>query len=91
LLFEKAEKLVPDYKENSKRARNLQMRSLAGTAAVLEARKEWAPAEEKLKAWIALKADDAPAHQRLGRCYFKLGNVAKAEEEFATRKRFKRP
>jgi len=82
LLFEKAAKLVPEFSGNEKRKRNLTMRSFAGNAAVLEAREKWTEALEQLKAWIAVDDVNAPAHQRMGRCLFKLNKIKEAGEEF---------
>ncbi len=60
------------------------MRADAGLTGVAENRDQWEQAKQYLKAWLELDPDSAPAHQHLGRAYFKLKNDKDAYEEFQT-------
>ena len=66
VLFERATLLTTAFEENPKRKRDFEIRCNAGTAAVAEAREQWADARKSLEAWIALDPDNAGAHFRLG-------------------------
>lgn len=83
-LFLKGKALTDEFKENAKRQRNFNMRANAGLTGVAESRDQWELAVKYLKAWLEFDPDSAPAHQHLGRAYFKLGNDKDAYQEFQT-------
>ncbi|MFM7135811.1 MAG: tetratricopeptide repeat protein [Planctomycetota bacterium] len=82
VLFERATELSTAFEENSKRKRDFEIRCNAGTAAVAEARQQWAAAQKFLQAWIALDPDNAGAHFRLGNVLFRLDQEQAALAEF---------
>ena len=82
VLFERATQLSTAYDENPKRKRDFEIRCNAGTAAVFEARQQWAEAQKFLLAWIALDPDNAGAHFRLGNVLFRLDQEQAALGEF---------
>lgn len=86
-LFNRAVELTKAYNDNPKRKRDFEIRGHAGTAAVAEARKQWAKAEEQLRAWIALDPDSASARQRLGIVLYQLSKPQEALEQFREAKK----
>ena len=82
VLFERATLLTSTFEENPKRKRDFEIRGHAGTAAVAEAREQWADAQKQLEAWIALDPDNAGAHFRLGNVLFRLEQEQAALAEF---------
>ncbi len=82
LLFEKASKLAPDFKNNEKRKRDFSIRVLAGGAAVAERRQQWERAQGFLREWIEAKPDSDIAHQRMGNTLFQLEKLTEAIQEF---------
>ena len=82
VLFERATLLTTAFEENPKRKRDFEIRCNAGTAAVAEAREQWADARKSLEAWIALDPDNAGAHFRLGNVLFQLEDEQAALLEF---------
>jgi tetratricopeptide (TPR) repeat protein len=82
VLFERATLLTSTFEENPKRKRDFEIRGHAGTAAVAEAREQWADAQKQLEAWIALDPDNAGAHFRLGNVLFRLEQEEAALAEF---------
>jgi tetratricopeptide (TPR) repeat protein len=82
VLFERATQLTTTFEENPKRKRDFEIRGHAGTAAVAEAREQWADAQKQLEAWIALDPDNAGAHFRLGNVLFRLEQEEAALAEF---------
>mgnify|MGYP002622423225 FL=1 len=81
-LFEKAEPLVEKFDDNAKRKRDMEIRVLAGKAAVKERRGQWEPALELLKEWVATDPDNAMSHARLGVTLFRLDKSKEAFDEF---------
>lgn len=82
VLFDRATQLTAAFEENPKRKRDFEIRCNAGTAAVAEAREQWADAQKHLEAWIALDPDNAGAHFRLGTVLFQLEQEEAALAEF---------
>lgn len=76
-LFSKAKTMSDNFKENAKRQRHFQIRADAGLTGVAENREQWDLAMQYLKAWLEIDPDSAPAHQHLGRTYFKLSSDKK--------------
>jgi tetratricopeptide (TPR) repeat protein len=83
-LFEKAAPLVENYAGNEKRKRDMQIRVLAGKAAVHERRGKWDQAIELLRQWVETDPDNAMSHARLGVTLFRLDKAKDAFNEFAT-------
>jgi tetratricopeptide (TPR) repeat protein len=81
-LFEKAAPLVEKYTGNEKRKRDMQIRVLAGKAAVHERRGKWDQAIELLKQWVETDPDNAMSHARLGVTLFRLDKAKDAFNEF---------
>jgi tetratricopeptide (TPR) repeat protein len=81
-LFEKAQPLVEAFKDNDKRKRDMEIRVLAGKAAVQERRGKWENAIELLKQWVATDPDNAMSHARLGVTLFRLDKAKEAFDEF---------
>lgn len=81
-LFTRGVDLTAAFESNAKRKRDFQIRGHAGLAAVAEARKQWALAEEQLQGWLTLDPDSASAHQRMGIVRFQLGKATEALAEF---------
>lgn len=81
-LFEKAAPLVEAYSGNAKRKRDMQIRVLAGKAAVNERRGKWDQALDLLKQWVEIDPDNAMSHARLGVTLFRLGEAKEAFDEF---------
>ena len=81
-LFTRGVDLTAAFESNAKRKRDFQIRGHAGLAAVAEARKQWALAEEQLQGWLTLDPDSASAHQRMGIVRFQLGKPTEALAEF---------
>jgi tetratricopeptide (TPR) repeat protein len=81
-LFEKAAPLVEKYTGNEKRKRDMQIRVLAGKAAVHERRAKWDKALELLKQWVGIDSDNAMSHARLGVTLFRLDKAKEAYDEF---------
>ncbi len=69
-LYEKADKLVQGYDENTIRKENFQKRVLNGLALVAEARQQWEEMEGLLRQYLKMDAKNASVHQRLGRALF---------------------
>ena len=82
-LFEKAEPLVEKFDQNAKRKRDMEIRVLAGKAAVQERRGKWDQAMELLNQWVATDPDNAMSHARLGVTLFHLDKSKEAYNEFA--------
>jgi tetratricopeptide (TPR) repeat protein len=82
-LFEKAAPIVEAYTGNDKRKRDMQIRVLAGKAAVHERRAKWDQALALLKQWVETDPDNAMSHARLGVTLFRLGKAKEAFDEFA--------
>jgi len=82
VLFEKATAVNAAFTENTKRKRDFDIRSNAGSAAVAEARRQWAAAEKHLRAWVELDPDNASGHQRLGIVLFQLDKPQDALTQF---------
>jgi tetratricopeptide (TPR) repeat protein len=82
-LFEKAAPIVDAYTGNDKRKRDMQIRVLAGKAAVHERRAKWDQALALLKQWVDTDPDNAMSHARLGVTLFRLGKAKEAFDEFA--------
>ncbi len=81
-LFEKSGPMVEAFTANEKRKRDMQIRVLAGRAAVLERREKWNDAIELLKKWVAMDPDNAMSHARLGVTLFRLDKSKEAFDEF---------
>lgn len=81
-LFEKAAPIVEAYTGNDKRKRDMQIRVLAGKAAVHERRAKWDQALDLLKKWVETDPDNAMSHARLGVTLFRLGKAKEAFDEF---------
>jgi tetratricopeptide (TPR) repeat protein len=81
-LFEKAAPIVEAYTGNEKRKRDMQIRVLAGKAAVHERRGKWDQALELLKQWVETDPDNAMSHARLGVTLFRLSKAKEAFDEF---------
>ena len=81
-LFEKAEPIVKAFTTNDKRKRDMEIRVLAGKAAVQERRGKWDKALELLKQWVATDPDNAMSHARLGVTQFRLDKAKEAFNEF---------
>jgi tetratricopeptide (TPR) repeat protein len=81
-LFEKANGLTASFAENEKRKQNFTIRVLAGLAAINERRLQWNEAAALLQKWIAVDAESAVAHQRLGATLYRLQKPAEALAEF---------
>lgn len=81
-LFEKAAPLVEKYTGNEKRKRDMQIRVLAGKAAVHERRAKWDQALALLKEWVGIDPDNAMSHARLGVTLFRLDKAKEAYDEF---------
>ena len=86
-LFLKGKSLADQFKDNAKRQRNFLLRADAGLTGVAESREQWELAQKYLKDWLEQDPESAPAHQHLGRTYFKLSSGDKnydkeAYEEF---------
>ena len=81
-LFAKATDLTTAFADNPKRKRDFEIRCNAGSAAVAEAREDWATAQKHLESWISLAPDNAGAHFRMGSVLFQLGKETEALEEF---------
>ncbi|MDZ4659258.1 MAG: tetratricopeptide repeat protein [Bythopirellula sp.] len=81
-LFEKAEPIVKAFNANEKRKRDMEIRVLAGKAAVQERRGKWDKALELLKQWVATDPDNAMSHARLGVTQFRLDKAKEAFNEF---------
>jgi len=82
LLFEKGMAANASFADNAKRKRDFEIRGNAGSAAVAEARKQWAAAEKFLRKWIELDPDNPAGHQRLGAVLFQLEKPADALAQF---------
>ena len=82
-LFEKAEPLVEKFDDNAKRKRDMEIRVLAGKAAVQERRGKWDQALELLQQWVTTDPDNAMSHARLGVTLFRLDKSKEAYDEFA--------
>jgi len=80
LNFENALALTGAGRWDAERARDMRRGSLAGLAAVSEAREDWEAARARLNAWLELEPKNGQARQRLGRALFLLD---KAEDAFA--------
>jgi len=87
MLFKEATRLAAEYTENAKRKRDFDIRCNAGSAAVVEARKQWELAQKHLQAWIDLDPDNASAHQRMGIVLFQLSKPQEALEQFREAKK----
>lgn len=83
-LFEKAAPLVEKFTGNEKRKRDMQIRVLAGKAAVHERRGKWEQALELLQQWVEIDPDNAMSHARLGVTQFRIGKPKLAIDEFTT-------
>jgi tetratricopeptide (TPR) repeat protein len=81
-LFEKAAPLVESFNSNEKRKRDMQIRVLAGKAAVYERRGKWDKAFDLLKKWVSIDPDNAMSHARLGVTLFRLDKAKEAHGEF---------
>ncbi len=81
-LFEKASRLVPDFKSNEKRKRDFTVRILIGGAAVAERRQQWDRAQRFLEKWVEAKPDSDIAYQRLGNTLFQLEKPTEALQNF---------
>jgi tetratricopeptide (TPR) repeat protein len=81
-LFEKAAPIVDSYTGNDKRKRDMQIRVLAGKAAVHERRGKWDQALDLLKKWVETDPDNAMSHARLGVTLFRLSKAKEAFDEF---------
>ena len=81
-LFEKAEPIVKAFNGNEKRKRDMEIRVLAGKAAVHERRGQWDKALDLLKQWVATDPDNAMSHARLGVTQFRLDKAKEAYNEF---------
>ncbi|TWU23632.1 tetratricopeptide repeat protein [Bythopirellula polymerisocia] len=82
-LFEKAEPLVEKFDGNAKRKRDMEIRVLAGKAAVKERRGQWEDALALLNQWVETDPDNAMAHARLGVTLFRLDKSKDAFDEFS--------
>jgi len=80
LNFENALALGGPSGSDAEKARVVRRESLAGLAAVSEAREDWQAAQARLNAWLALEPKHGQARQRLGRVLFLLD---KPEDAFA--------
>lgn len=81
-LFSRGVSLTAEFASNPKRKRDFEIRGYAGLAAVAEARKQWAVAEQQLQGWLGLDPDSASAHQRMGIVQFQLGKPSEALAQF---------
>ncbi len=81
-LFEKAEPLVEKFDGNAKRKRDMEIRVLAGKAAVKERRGQWEDALALLNEWVKTDPDNAMSHARLGVTLFRLDKSKEAYDEF---------
>ncbi|QEG32944.1 tetratricopeptide repeat protein [Bythopirellula goksoeyrii] len=81
-LFEKAEPLVEKFEGSAKRKRDMEIRVLAGKAAVQERRGKWEAALELLNQWVETDPDNAMSHARLGVTLFRLDKSKEAYDEF---------
>ncbi len=82
-LFLKGKALADAFKDNAKRQRNFLLRADAGLTGVAESREQWELAQKYLKDWLELDPESAPAHQHLGRTYFKLSSGDKSYDKEA--------
>jgi tetratricopeptide (TPR) repeat protein len=73
--------LADAYTANPRRQKLLQVRALAGAAAVQERQEQWTAAEENLNRWIEIAPDSTLAYTRLGRAQFRQ---EKYREAYAT-------
>jgi tetratricopeptide (TPR) repeat protein len=76
--IELAEKF--DFKETDGREKFLG-KCYLGRATIYEAKKNWKEALVDIEKWVASDPKNGAARQRLARCQFFLGDLAKAEEE----------
>lgn len=81
-LFEKADKLVQEFDSNAKRKRDMQIRVLAGRAAVYERRGKWEQAHDLLQKWVEMDPDNAMSHARLGVTLFRLNKPKDSYNQF---------
>jgi predicted Zn-dependent protease len=70
VLYQRADSLTREFKENNKRKQNFEKRVLNGLAFVAESRSQWSTAESLLRRLIAADPKNASAHQRLGGVLF---------------------
>jgi hypothetical protein len=70
---------VPEYSEEERR---LSRRHLAQQAIALAVQSRWEEAAESNRQIIELAPDDAEAHNRLGKAYTELGQIAQAREAY---------
>ncbi|MBY0589340.1 tetratricopeptide repeat protein [bacterium] len=69
-----------DFKEADGREKFLG-KCFLGRATLYEAKKDWKGALADIEKWIASDPKNGAARQRLARCHFFIGDLAKAEEE----------
>ncbi len=84
LCFEKANELVQTYASNPRRKRDLQIRALAGLAAIASARMQYPLEEKYLNDWIKLEPDSTAAYTRLGRAQYMQKTDASAGVAYKT-------
>jgi uncharacterized protein (TIGR02996 family) len=77
---EKALAIAQASPADSDRARNIRREAYAGLATVAENRQQWETAKARLLDWIKESPESGPAHQRLGRALFQLGQKDEALE-----------
>lgn len=87
LLFERATGLTSRFEGNAKRKRDFEIRCNAGSAAVCEAREQWADALTLVERWIEIDPDSASARQRLGNILFYLDRPEDALAAFQEAKK----
>ncbi len=82
LMFLKAAEACSAYSANEKRKQRLLPRISAGLAAVAEARRDWAAAQEHLENWKQLDPQNPNACGRLARVLYRMGQYQESLDEF---------
>jgi len=81
-LFEYAAPLVEKFTGNNKRKRSLQIKVVAGRAAIAERRAQWTQANALLDQWLTIEPENAVAHTRKGIVLFRLDKAKESLAEF---------